>query len=221
METMNIPRLFGVLALLAPGLGGCAARATSPAAPIVARAPATGPVTASARYSVGPVAAAPGGWALPRGWSVPQGWPAPQAWPVPQTWSVPAIWPLPWPATPPPQGPKPVPAASTGAAAAVAYARSRLGTPYCWGGTGPGCYDCSGLTSRSWKAGGKNIPRTSEAQVEELPAVPLDKIVPGDILWRPGHVALYVGDGQVIHAPRTGEVVKYAPAAKFVKAVRP
>ncbi len=51
--------------------------------------------------------------------------------------------------------------------------------------------------------------------------MPLDKIVPGDILWRPGHVALYVGDGQVIHAPRTGEVVRYSPAVKFVKAVRP
>ncbi len=51
--------------------------------------------------------------------------------------------------------------------------------------------------------------------------MPFDQIVPGDILWRPGHVGLYVGGGRVIHAPRTGDVVKYADAKRFVKAVRP
>jgi cell wall-associated NlpC family hydrolase len=102
----------------------------------------------------------------------------------------------------------------------VAFAKSRVGTPYCWGGNGPGCYDCSGLTTASWKAGGKAIPRTSEAQAD-LPEVPFDEVQPGDIFWRPGHVALYVGDGRVVQAPHTGDVVKYSPATNFVKAVRP
>jgi len=141
---------------------------------------------------------------------------APAPWPFPQGWAVPQAWPFPW-LLPPGKAPS----TSPGAPAAVAFAKSRLGTPYCWGGTGPACYDCSGLTSQSWKAGGKAIPRTSEAQVDTLPEVALDQIRPGDILWRPGHVALYVGDGQIIHAPHTGDVVRYAPAVRFQKAVRP
>jgi peptidoglycan DL-endopeptidase CwlO len=106
-------------------------------------------------------------------------------------------------------------------AVAVAFAQSRLGKPYCWGGTGPDCYDCSGLTHEAWRASGKSIPRTSSEQVASLPEVAMASIEPGDILWRPGHVALYVGQGWVISAPGTGDVVKYRPASGYQRAVRP
>lgn len=110
---------------------------------------------------------------------------------------------------------------SAAAARAVAFAYSRVGTPYCYGGNGPRCFDCSGLTRAAWLAGGKAIPRTSSEQVARLPAVPMNAVVPGDILWKPGHVGLYVGQGWAIAATHTGDVVRYQPASSFVRAVRP
>ncbi len=127
------------------------------------------------------------------------------------------------PQTPSPYGlaPQPTWGAASGARQAVAFAQSRLGTPYCWGGNGPRCYDCSGLTRAAWLAGGKVIPRTSEAQLAAFVPVPPPSVQPGDILWRPGHVGLYVGQGWAIAATHRGDFVRYQRADHFERAVRP
>ncbi|MGW2045583.1 NlpC/P60 family protein [Streptomyces sp. NPDC001858] len=109
---------------------------------------------------------------------------------------------------------------------AVRYALRQLGKPYEWGAEGPRTYDCSGLTSEAWGHAGTPIPRTSEEQWARLPRVPLDQLRPGDlVVYFPEatHVAMYLGRGEVVQAPRTGEKVKVSPIASFpvLGAVRP
>lgn len=109
---------------------------------------------------------------------------------------------------------------------AVRYAVKQLGKPYEWGAEGPASYDCSGLTSQAWDHAGRPIPRTSQEQWAELPRVPLSELRPGDlVLYFPDatHVALYVGDGKVVQAPRPGTDVKVSPIAAnpLLGAVRP
>jgi len=113
------------------------------------------------------------------------------------------------------------PAPSSGAGAAVAYAQAQLGKPYCWGGSGPSCFDCSGLTMMAWNAGGKSLPHSSSAQASMGSSVSVGSAQAGDLLWRPGHIALATGGGSAIHAPHTGDVVRYTGAGGFSKAVRP
>lgn len=100
-------------------------------------------------------------------------------------------------------------AASSAAQRAVAFAYDAIGTPYVYGGTGNGGYDCSGLTGAAWASAGVSIPRTSQAQMG-LSRVSLDSLRPGDLVIYYGgsHVAIYVGDGMVIHAPRPGKGVE-------------
>lgn len=108
---------------------------------------------------------------------------------------------------------------SGGAGAAVGYAEAQLGKPYCWGGAGPGCFDCSGLTMMAWRAGGKSLPHSSGDQAGMFPSV--SSPAAGDLAWRPGHIALVVGGGSAIHAPHTGDVVRYTTTGGFSKFVRP
>ncbi|PAZ09287.1 hypothetical protein CLM62_47550 [Streptomyces sp. SA15] len=104
-------------------------------------------------------------------------------------------------------------AGSGRAGAAYAWAQSQLGKPYVYGATGMSSYDCSGLTSRAYAAAGVSIPRTSQAQAgigTKIYSVSQLKV--GDLVFFFNdlhHVGLYAGNGQIIHAPRTGTVVRY------------
>ncbi|GAA3498746.1 C40 family peptidase [Streptomyces prasinosporus] len=111
-------------------------------------------------------------------------------------------------------GPGAAAPASARAAAAVAAARSALGKPYVWGANGPGSFDCSGLTQWAYAQAGVALPRTSQAQRYAGRQVPLSEARPGDlVLYRSdaSHVGMYVGDGQVIHAPYPGAPVRHDP----------
>ncbi|MER7404327.1 NlpC/P60 family protein [Streptomyces sp. NPDC000070] len=109
---------------------------------------------------------------------------------------------------------------------AVRYAVRQLGKPYEWGAEGPKSYDCSGLTSQAWAEAGTPIPRTSQEQWKRLKRVPLTELRPGDLVVyfpKATHVALYLGDGMVVQAPRPGAKVKVSPIAAnpVLGAVRP
>ncbi|MGK5630492.1 NlpC/P60 family protein [Streptomyces sp. URMC 123] len=103
---------------------------------------------------------------------------------------------------------------SSRAAAAVAAARQAVGRPYVWGSAGPGGFDCSGLTQWSYRQAGVALPRTSQAQRYAGRQVPLSQAQPGDlVIYRAdaSHVGMYVGNGQVVHAPYPGANVRYDP----------
>jgi cell wall-associated NlpC family hydrolase len=122
--------------------------------------------------------------------------------------------------------------ASPRAAAALAFAQSQLGKPYVWGATGPASFDCSGLTGAAYAAAGLVLPRTSREQWYAGPHVGLGQLEPGDLLFwatdpaNPAtihHVALYAGDGMMVAAPHTGDVVRVQQVYLdgFIGAVRP
>jgi cell wall-associated NlpC family hydrolase len=124
------------------------------------------------------------------------------------------------------------PAPAEAAAAAIAFAVRQIGKPYQWGADGPDAYDCSGLVYAAYAAAGIGIARTTYQWRQDGPQVPLSAIQPGDLLFsagsdgtlaNPGHVVMYLGAGQVIQAPQTGEDVQIDPLvlAGVVAATRP
>lgn len=118
------------------------------------------------------------------------------------------------------------------AAKAIAAARTLLGKPYLWGGTGPVGYDCSGLTGFAYQAAGINLPRTAAQQWASGPHPKTADMKPGDLLfWATDphdmstihHVAIYLGDGMMISTNHTGDVARVQPVwlDEFVGATRP
>ena len=105
------------------------------------------------------------------------------------------------------------PPASGRAAAAFAAAQAQIGKPYVYGATGPSSFDCSGLTSYAYAQAGVSIPRTSEEQATIGTRIyNQSDLKVGDLVFFYGdihHVGLYAGNGQVLHAPHTGAVVRY------------
>ncbi|WP_149551665.1 NlpC/P60 family protein [Streptomyces marokkonensis] len=100
---------------------------------------------------------------------------------------------------------------ATKAEKALAFARAQIGKPYVWGATGPGSYDCSGLTQAAWKAAGVTIPRTTYDQVGAGTTVSVSQAQPGDLVFfydDVTHVGIYVGNGMMIHAPKPGTYVR-------------
>ncbi|WP_330266015.1 C40 family peptidase [Streptomyces griseorubiginosus] len=101
---------------------------------------------------------------------------------------------------------------------AVQFATTQIGKPYEWGAEGPDSYDCSGLTSQAWASAGKPIPRTSQEQWKQLQHVDIKDMRPGDLIIYfddASHVAMYLGEGAIVHAPRPGRTVTLAGAGSM------
>ena len=110
--------------------------------------------------------------------------------------------------------------AAPGAVKALQFALSQKGKPYKWANAGPGSYDCSGLVLAAYRTVGVSLPHYSAAQYRRGTPVLASQLLPGDLLffstdrsdWRQiHHVAMYIGNGRMVHAPNVGSVVKEAP----------
>lgn len=104
----------------------------------------------------------------------------------------------------------------------VALAQAQIGTPYVWGGSSPGGFDCSGLVQWTYAQVGVSLPRTAQEQNDVAAPIALSQIKPGDLLFYAHtyadptsvitHVGIYIGDGRMINAPTDGDVVRVMPA---------
>jgi cell wall-associated NlpC family hydrolase len=99
----------------------------------------------------------------------------------------------------------------------VAFAYAQIGEPYVWGAAGPDAWDCSGLTMGAWASAGVYLPHYSVAQYEATTPIAASQLQPGDLVfWASNpadpntifHVGLYIGNGEMIHAPHTGVTVR-------------
>jgi peptidoglycan DL-endopeptidase CwlO len=89
---------------------------------------------------------------------------------------------------------------------------SKVGSPYRWGASGPDRFDCSGFVGFSWRAVGVSLPRNSSAIIRAISPRDPSTLLPGDVIWRPGHVGLFLGVGEaMVHSPQSGETVKVSP----------
>lgn len=107
--------------------------------------------------------------------------------------------------------PSSAPAPRANAQVAVDAALSKLGAPYLWGATGPNRFDCSGLMVWAWAQAGVSLPRTSHGQFTNLRSISRSELQPGDLVFagspRVHHVGMYIGNGQIVHSPRSGYTV--------------
>jgi peptidoglycan DL-endopeptidase CwlO len=111
-----------------------------------------------------------------------------------------------------------VPQQSSAAATAVAAAESRVGDPYVWGAGGPDAFDCSGLVMWAYEQAGIYLPHYSGAQFADTTQIPMSDLEPGDLVFPadPGeHVAMYIGNGEIVQAPYTGADVQIIPLSSF------
>lgn len=129
------------------------------------------------------------------------------------------------PATAPAAVPPVIPAGSARAATALQVALSELGRPYRYGSLGPRAFDCSGLVLFAYRAAGLELPHSAAAQFRSGVHVARTDLQPGDLIfWKGlGHVGIYVGGGDMVHAPQTGGVVSITSIdqGSFAGAVRP
>ena len=143
--------------------------------------------------------------------------PKPSTTPTPKPSTTLTPTPTPTKSTTPPPTPPPatnVPAPKAGVDAVIAFARAQLGEPYVWAAAGPNSWDCSGLTMVAWAQAGVRLAHYTGSQYKQTARVPVDQLKPGDLVFfGPSvagihHVGLFIGNGQMIHAPYTGTVVK-------------
>lgn len=115
------------------------------------------------------------------------------------------------PAPPATPVPGPEPTATTGAARAVEVALAQQGKPYRWAASGPNSFDCSGLVMYAYAAAGRSLPHSSRSLRSMSQNLSADQLQPGDLVFGGSpvhHVGIYIGNGQMVHAPSSGDVVK-------------
>jgi cell wall-associated NlpC family hydrolase len=124
------------------------------------------------------------------------------------------------------QAPTNLPPPSGSAAIAVHAAEAQLNKPYQFAASGPGAFDCSGLTSYAWGVAGVSMAHSAAIQYTEFPHVPISDLAPGDLVFFGSpihHVGMFVGNGTMIEAPHTGAFVRYSSIYRpdFAGASRP